>query len=306
MKKVIKFLFCTLTLSFCNLTIASDEPCCTECETCLFCSQMVFSQGLKFCESTLPYGDDLLIANFGGEVLNPLNTDGLGHILLLTYDGRLMPFIPADGNLSAPKGMLIKGDYLLICDVNKVVVYNTKDLEAKPQIVKFPEGELFVNDIVAVGDDIYVSVTNSGNIFKLNGADLSKIAKQTPQKWMNIVGANGLASDGEVIYVASYPADGVTTEDNVIYKVSEIKEPVAEKLIYDEGQWDGLALSKDGTTLYASSWDPSIVVSINLYSGVVTLIEFATTFDGAADISLVRDVLYIPELPNSRMIIKML
>ncbi len=264
--------------------------------------EQIVSDGLRFNESTLPYGDALLVANFGGEQLNPLNTDGKGYIACYE-DGKITPFITADGSLSAPKGMLIKDGHLLICDVNKVVVYNLSSLDAKPQIVRFPEGELFVNDIVAIGDYIYVSVTNTGNIFRLDGSDIATISTQLPQRWFNIVGANGLVADDNTLIVASYPADGVTTTANVIYYIEDVDEPVAFMLIEKEGQWDGLALSEDRKSLYASSWAPAEVVKISLESGEITPLPIATEFVGAADFSLVDDKLYIPDLPNSKLIV---
>ena len=41
----------------------------------------VVNEGIRFCESTYPYDGGILIANFGTEQLNPLNTDGKGYIL---------------------------------------------------------------------------------------------------------------------------------------------------------------------------------------------------------------------------------
>ena len=42
---------------------------------------VVVQEGVRFCESTYPYDGGLLIANFGTEQLNPLNTEGKGYIL---------------------------------------------------------------------------------------------------------------------------------------------------------------------------------------------------------------------------------
>lgn len=265
-------------------------------------NELVVSDGLRFNESTLPYGDALLVANFGCEQLNPLNTDGKGYISIYK-DGKLSTFIPNDGALSAPKGMLIKDNHLLICDVNKVVVYDLGDLGRAPQVVRFPDGELFVNDIVSIGDEVFVSVTNSGNIFKLDGSDVATISMQLPYKWFNIVGANGLAVDDNALFVASYPADGVTTAANVIYVIEDVNSPVAFMLTTKAGQWDGLAVSDDKKTLYASSWSPAEVVAISLESGDIQTLDIATEFVGAADFSLVGDTLYIPDLPNSKLII---
>ncbi len=56
------------------------------------------------------------------------------------------------------------------------------------------------------------------------------------------------------MYIASYPPDGVTTQDNVIYRIDNISTPVATKLFDRPGQYDGLALSGDGSRLYFTNW----------------------------------------------------
>lgn len=127
----------------------------------------VVSEGLRFCESTYPYEGGILIANFGTEQLNPLNTEGKGYIVHYK-NGKSEVMVPADGNLSAPKGMFIRDPYLYVCDVNKVVVYNLKDVQKAPVVVTFPEGNLFVNDLVAEGNWLYASVTNTGKIFRMD------------------------------------------------------------------------------------------------------------------------------------------
>ncbi len=266
--------------------------------------EQVVKGGLMFNESTLPYNGGLLIANFGSLELNPLNNERKGYISF--YDGQnISTFIASDGSLSAPKGMLIKGEYLIICDVNKLVAYNLTDRKKAPQILQFPEGELFVNDIVAVGSYIYVSVTNTGNIFKISAKDMSAFADAEPQLWCNIVGANGIVVDkNRRMYIASYPADGVTTADNVIYQIPDMVNPQPQKFTSRTGQWDGLALSDDGSTLYASSWSPAEIVAVDITSGEVTALELETEFVGAADFSLVDGKLYIPDLVKSLIIVK--
>lgn len=103
----------------------------------------------------------LLVGSFGSDEFNPLNTEGKGYILEFT-DTVSRVLIPADGTLSAPKGLLVKDDYLFIADVGKMAVYNLAAPNEKPKIVPFPEGELFVNDMALHGNTLYVTVTNTG------------------------------------------------------------------------------------------------------------------------------------------------
>lgn len=265
-------------------------------------NEKIVTDKIRFCESTLPLGNNLLIANFGTEQLNPLNQEGKGYIL--SYSGNeTAVLIPADGNLSAPKGMYNTGDYLFICDVNKVVVYNLKKIDEAPQIIQFPADDMFVNDLAAHGNTLYVSVTNTGRIYSLDISDLAGMSKVKPVLYTAVTGANGIIVDGNTMYVASYPADGTTTPENVIYYIPDLNKPIPEKFITEAGQYDGIALSADKQTLYVTNWLPAGVAKINMTSKKIEYISLDEKVVGPADISLVNTVLYIPDLPNSRVIV---
>lgn len=261
----------------------------------------IYSEGLQFNEGSVPYGSTLLISNFGTEALNPLNTEGKGYIAQLKGD-EITTFIAPEGNLSAPKGMAIKDDYLYVADVAKVVIYNLKERGSSPLVLDMPEGNLFVNDIAISGNDAYISVTNSGKIFKLNIASPAEITADDLTPYADIVGANGLVIDGESIYIASYPADGVTTKDNVIYKIEDIKAPVPTKFIERKGQYDGLAMS--GDRLYFTNWIDGEFGYVELETKEVVIENLGegVAFAGPADMSLLDGVIYLPDLPNSRLV----
>lgn len=146
-------------------------------------------EGLRFCESTYPYEGGVLIANFGTEELNPLNGEGKGYIVRYKAGEAPQVVIPADGNLSAPKGMFLRDGRLFVCDVNKVVVYDLNQPGTAPQVVSFPEGELFVNDLAADGDVLYASVTNTGRIFRLDISDPAVVG--TPGRGWRFPGPTG-------------------------------------------------------------------------------------------------------------------
>lgn len=263
---------------------------------------VVVQEGVRFCESTYPYDGGLLIANFGTEQLNPLNTEGKGYILHYK-DGETSTFIPADGNLSAPKGMYVGKGHLFVCDVNKVVVYDLARREAQPRILSLPEGCLFVNDLAAVGDTLYASVTNADQIFKIDISDMANIG--APVEWLTVPGPNGLLSDGESLYIASYPADGNTRPEHTIYRVADVAAPALETVIDAPGQYDGIAFSADSTALYITNWAPAGLSRIDLNTGTVTpvSVELEQPLVGPADISVADGHIYIPDLPNSRVVV---
>lgn len=262
----------------------------------------IVSENIRYCESTYPYNDGLLIANFGTEELNPLNSEGKGYIVFYK-DGKSEIAIPADGNLSAPKGMFIRNGYLYVCDVNKIVVYNLEKKNDKPRTINLPEGNLFVNDLAADGNSLYASVTNTDKIFRI---DISNPANPgNPQEWLSISGPNGLLIKDGTMYVASYPADGTTKPENVIYEIKNLASPKVRKLTETAGQYDGIAFAADGKSLLVTNWTPAQLSRVSLSDGSITTlnINLDKTLVGPADITVHDGYIYIPDLPNSRVVI---
>lgn len=291
-----------LTLVICFLTISCQSNSKKKCSKSEESQHYIINENIRFCESTYPYKGGILIANFGTEQLNPLNNEGKGYI---SYhkDGATNVLIASDENLSAPKGMYIKDDYLFVCDVNKIVIYNLNIVEA-PQIITFPEEDLFINDLVANGNKLYASVTNTGRIYQIDISNPAELIGTSPVKWIDIAGPNGLIINDGVMYIASYPADGNTTEANVIYKISDFTNPVPEKFITIPGQYDGIAMSCDKKTMYITNWSPTGISSIDMKTKQISPLVIEEKLAGPADITVIDGTMYIPDLPNSRVIVQ--
>lgn len=260
----------------------------------------VINSGLRYCEGTLVYKKSLLISNFGTTNLFPLNNEGKGYIAKLEK-GQITTFIPADGNLSAPKGMAAYNNYLLIADVNRVVCYDLQDVKKQPQVLYLPFGNEFVNDIVINNQYIYISVTNSGKIFRMEVSQLADLENATVYDWLDVPGANGMVLSDNKLYVASYPADGVTTSVNVIYFIDDVNVPKSNKLISRAGQYDGLALYKN--RLYFTDWDGGKVGFVDLATNEIEYLTIeGMPLIGAADISVMNGELYVPILTRSELL----
>ena len=173
----------------------------------------------------------------------------------------------------------------------------------QPQIVRFPDGELYVNDMALHGNTLYVTVTNTGSIYSLDVTRPYAIDTASLKPYVTIPGANGIAIRGDTMYVASYPPDGVTTPDNAIYCIENISAPVATKLFDRPGQYDGLALSADGGRLYFTNWVDSEVGYYDFADKQVHLLDPGVAIGGPARLSLDGDRLYVPDLPGSRVVI---
>lgn len=256
----------------------------------------------KFCEGTTESNDQIYFSNFGGDNLNPLNVDGKGYIMKIVGDITEM-VIAANGDLNAPKGMKIEDNYLYIADVGCVMVYNLKDTTLTPIKIELPEGNLFVNDIAIEEDMAYITVTNTGKIFQLNVSNPTSLSKEMIVEYATVPGANGVVIEDEKMYIASYPADGVTTDKNTIYMINGIASPKVETLISRPGQYDGLALSDKKDRLYFTNWVDGEVGYVILATKEVVIMDINYTFAGPADMTYEDGKLYIPDLPNSKIVV---
>lgn len=265
------------------------------------------TKNIKFNEGSVVGRNAILLSNFGGDELDPLNADGKGYIVALDRNGSSI-LIPADGTLNAPKGMAVKDDYLFVADVGCVIIYNLKKLDEKPIKIQFPKDDLFVNDIIAIDDMLLISVTNTGRLYTIDATNPERLDGTVPVFVASIAGANGLAERDGILYIASYNPSEVPDHSNVIYSI-DITLPGAKlvNMLGDRmGQYDGLALNKEGTRLYFSNWlnseSKAEVGYIDLKNGnAVTIMDLGVELQGPADITLEDEYLYIPDLPASKL-----
>jgi 56kDa selenium binding protein (SBP56). len=68
-------------------------------------------------------------------------------------------------------------------------------------------------------------------------------------------------------------------------------------------QYDGLALSEDGKYLYFSTWVNGNVGKIDIKDKKVENLILPIQLTGPADFSIHNGKLYIPDLPNSKVLV---
>lgn len=261
----------------------------------------VVHEGIRFPESVYPYDGGLFISNFGSEVMSPRHDENAGYILY-RKDGKTKTVLPANGSLHKPTAMAVKDGYLFICDETRLVVHRLDDMAEPPQIVTFPAEEQVVNALALDGDMLYISLTNPGSIYTLDVSHPANLGSVKPQKWLDIHGANGIAVGDGVMYIATIPTDYSTiSADDVIYCVRDMKHPKAEKFCGEPGLYDGATLSDDNKTLYLSDWKTGRVTAVDVQTKRMHII-YEEQGIGPADIAQAGGILFIPDLPNSRVI----
>jgi len=228
----------------------------------------VLTRNLQICNSVCPYQDGLLITNWGIDSIDPLNSEGKGYIAF-HKEGVTSILIPADGTLSAPKGMAVKDDYLFVADVNKVVVYNLNETSGQPQVIPFPEGNDFVSDVVIVGNVLLASVTNTSSIYALDISNLAHIDVGSLAVYAVVPGATSLCVSDYHLFIGSSTTYGEPTEFNVIYMIDDLSNPVAQPITHRIGQYQDLALTSDGESLYFIDKNSDKLGRLEFATGVV-------------------------------------
>lgn len=253
----------------------------------------VFQDGIERAESVLPYDGGLLISNFGGQN---------GGYILYRKDGVTETLIPPGNALTMPTGMAVKDQTLFVCDGDRVRVFDLKQPDTEARTIRFAEAGHLANDTAVYGDTLYITVTDQDRIYRLDISDISRLGESVPVEWATVPGPNGIAVAGGVVYIASIPHDYATPDvENVIYRIRDWNNPVPEVVVDEPGLYDGIAVSEDGETLYYSDWNTAAVSAFHVQTGKQeTLYQEAGM--GPADIVQEGGVLYVPDLPGSRIL----
>ena len=71
------------------------------------------------------------------------------------------------------------------------------------------------------------------------------------------------------------------------------------------GQYDGIAFSGDGKSLYVTNWAPAGISRIDMQTREITPVELPLEqpLIGPADMTVAEGKIYVPDLPNSRVVI---
>lgn len=221
-------------------------------------------------------------------------------------DGKLFPLIDGSGRLNRPTALALYHNQLFVTECSELVIYDSTNPQAAPNVVSFPAGEQGLNDLTLAQDKLYISSIPSNCIYEL---DLTQ-PELKPQLLAQLPGPNGLTVFEDTLYVVSIPSDFATIQpENVVYRLSlnsgqpSQAQPVsAQPLPVPPGLYDGAAISADGRTLYYSDWLREAVLALDLDT-----LQERTIFQEAgltpADIALEGSTLFIPNIMHQEIIL---
>ena len=261
----------------------------------------VFHEGVHFAESVYPYDGGIFFSNFGSDKIQPRPEENKGYIIY-RKDGINKTVVPANGTLHKPTGLIAKDNHLFVCDATRLMVFDLHDMAKAPQVVAFAEDDDSLNALAASGDTLYISVTNPGRIYTLDISHPENMKNTKPKKWLDIVRPNGMAVNDGKLYVVTLPVnhDDKGTE-YVVYTINIAEHPKAEVLVNVPGVYDGATFSDDGKTFYFSDWRTASVTALDITTKETRVI-YEEEGMGPTDIAQSGGVLYIPDLPNSRIV----
>ncbi|NBT16266.1 MAG: ATP/GTP-binding protein [Chitinophagia bacterium] len=227
MKKEICFLWLLLTINFVSMGQTLEKIWETD-------------SVLKVPESVIldAKNQRLYVSNIDGK--NAWEKDGKGSVALLTLSGRVFNPVWVTG-LHAPKGMSMFQDFLIVADVDSVVIIDV----IKGQVIKkiFVEGAKALNDLVCdKRGNMYVTDSKENKVFFIDAVKLK------PELYLEgLTGVNGVTLFEKTLYIV---------DAGTLYRIGKDKEKIK---IADgmEGRTDGVE-AIDENTFIVSCWEGAI------------------------------------------------
>jgi hypothetical protein len=252
-----------------------------------------YQDEIQRAESVCPYDGGILISNFGS---------GKGGYVLYRKDENTKMLIAPGEGLQNPTGLAAGNGMLFIRDGDALKVFDIENPGKGFYEIRLDSSGHLFNDVAIDGGHLYLSVTDQDAIYQMDISDTANLEEAVLEHFVEVPGPNGIATGNGALYVAAISKDFASVgEDNIIYVISDLTAPKAERLVDVPGLYDGVALSDDGGTLYYSDWNTASVEAVDLVSGERKQI-YREDGMGPADIAQKNGILYVPDLTGSRIL----
>lgn len=121
--------------------------------------------------------------------------DGIGWISKVSPEGVVVAEKFIEG-IDAPKGMAVHDGHLYVADISLVRIFDATTGEALDGAEI--EGAQFLNDVTVWQDDVFVSDSGTGRIWRFTGTSIDLW-----REGEELAGVNGLLGDGEKMFVST-------------------------------------------------------------------------------------------------------
>lgn len=231
--------------------------------------------------------NQLFVSNIAG---HPAEADGNGYVSRVSADGTLLDLEWATG-MDAPKGMALFGDSLIVADLTKLHVVS----RATGQITQtlHPEGAVFLNDVTASADRVWISDMMTGVIWAFDGSSAKPFYQAA-----DLPHPNGLWTDGTDLVIAHWgpgmQADFTTEAPGDLLSV-DIASGDVSTISAKLGNLDGVDQIEGGFVV--SDWLTGEIFKVTGDESALLLKAPVST----ADISVQGDTLYLPHMFEGRI-----
>lgn len=191
--------------------------------------------GFQSPESVGAYKKHLFVSNMGANN-DPSQKDGDGFISMVNRNSGTMAEEKFITGLNSPKGMLVGHGYILVADVDKVLVYRIKDKKKVWETDLSSQGITYANDIAVRGwMSAFVTSTDKNAVYIAKGKGKERVKKLEVKS--SLEGANGIIKKCGKLYIANYGRG--TTPNGSYGKVSLCSKKY--KVFNSGGVYDGIA-----------------------------------------------------------------
>ncbi|MEE9439328.1 MAG: hypothetical protein V3V14_10040 [Saprospiraceae bacterium] len=185
----------------------------------------------------------------------PTKKDGDGFIAIIDSRGNIVNSKWLSG-LNAPKGIVIKGNQIIVTDIDELVIINKSKGEIEKRLL-IP-GAKFLNDIALAPDgSLYFTDSSTNTIYRYSD---DKVTLYKRDK--NFGGCNGIFVDHETIHVVGFDSGDISSIDIDSKKVTN-----HGKSIVPGG--DGIAPWQGGFIM--SNWNGEVYYIDALYKATKVL-----------------------------------
>ncbi len=216
----------------------------------------------------------LFISNVNGE---GEARDGNGFISKLSMSGEILDLRFIEG-LDAPKGMAVHDGRLYVADIDIVRIFDAETGEAKDGAPI--EGARFLNDVTVWQDDVFVSDSGAGRIWRFTGTSIDLW-----REGGDLDGVNGLLGAGDRMFVSTMTSGSLfeATADGGWRTVATGMKDA-----------DGIGLIEGPPRGYlVSSW-PGKVHHVSIEGVVTTLLDTTAEKILQNDLTMIDSLVIVP------------
>lgn len=250
------------------------------------------------------YDGGILVSNLGSGSIDYFSKTPKGFITHYK-NGKNRVVVKPDGVLFAPKGLAVKDDFLFVADKGKVVVFDLKQEAKLIDQIQMPQADAFVSDVLVMGGTLFITVTNYNKIYVLNIENPLKIDHSSLLEYLEMPYPSAIRAASQYIFVASNSFDGTPFEDKIIHIVDDLMNPSLRPILHDEGDYQGMEFSPEGTRMIFSNQERrGVIGNVIFENGEYTYERVGKENALISSLLIFDNKLYICDLENSEILIK--